>query len=145
MSRYILDTDHVSLFLRGQPEVVERVLQTPGLDLAITVVTAEEICQGWLAEINRHPAPSEASRLLLAYAEFQKALLFFRVVEVVNFDRAAYEQFEQLRSQFRRLDTRDLRIAAIALSTNAILVTRNQKDFAQLPDLSITDWSHPHS
>jgi tRNA(fMet)-specific endonuclease VapC len=129
LSRYILDTDHVSLFLRGQTVVVQQVLQTSSADLAITVVTAEEISQGWLAEINRHSHPSSSSRLLLAYNEFFKALAFFKTVAIVPFEQQSMELFVQLRSEFRRLDTRDLRIAAITLSRGAVLVTRNQRDF----------------
>ncbi|GBO53828.1 hypothetical protein APA_1776 [Pseudanabaena sp. lw0831] len=59
----------------------------------------------------------------------------------MSFDISAYHQFEILRRQFRRLGTRDLRIAAIALSINATVITRNAKDFGQIQSLSIEDWS----
>lgn len=141
MSLWILDTDHVSLFLRGNPTVITRVLQSNPGDIATTIVTAEEICQGWLSEINKRFQPTQSSKLLLAYAEFQKAIEFFRTIQIMSFDSNSYNGFESLRQKLRRLDTRDLRIAAIALNTGAVLVTRNRQDFAQIPNLTIEDWS----
>ena len=47
---FILDTDHVSLFQRNDPHVSARVLATPPLELATTVVTVEEQLSGWYAQ-----------------------------------------------------------------------------------------------
>lgn len=141
MSLLILDTDHVSLFLKGNTLVCDRIFQTEPDKLAISVITAEEICQGWLSEINKCSQASQSSKLLLAYAEFENALDFFQTIRRVSFDNNAYCQFEILRSQFKRLGTRDLRIAAIAMSMNATVVKRNAKDFGQILNLSIEDWS----
>jgi tRNA(fMet)-specific endonuclease VapC len=141
LSLLILDTDHASLFLRGNIVVCDRIFQTEPENIAITVITAEEICQGWLSEINKHNQASQSSRLLLAYSEFEKVLDFFRTIQIIGFDENAYRQFEDLRRQFRRLDTRDLRIAAIALAQKATVITRNAKDFGQISNLSIENWS----
>ena len=141
MSLLILDTDHASLFLKGNTLVCDRLLQTEPNDLAISIITAEEICQGWLSEINKYSQDSQSSRLLLAYSELEKALDFFQTIQRVSFDTKAYNQFKILRNQFRRLGTRDLRITAIALSINATVITRNTKDFGQIPNLSIEDWT----
>jgi tRNA(fMet)-specific endonuclease VapC len=140
LSLLILDTDHTSLFLKGNALICDRVFQTDPENLAISVITAEEICQGWLSEINKHSQADQSSRLLLAYSEFEKALDFFQTIQRVSFDTNAYQQFKILRSQFRRLGTKDLRIAAIALSVNAIVITRNAKDFGQIQNLLIEDW-----
>ena len=66
---------------------------------------------------------------------------FLQTIQRVSFDTNAYAQSAILRQQFRRLGTRDLRIAAIALSINATVITRNAKDFGQIPNLSIEDWT----
>lgn len=141
MSLLILDTDHVSLFLKGNTLVCDRIFQTESDDLAISIITAEEICQGWLSEINKYSQASQSSRLLLAYSEFEKSLDFFQTIQRLSFDTNAYNQFEILRHQFKRLGTRDLRIAAIALSLKATVLTRNAKDFGQIQNLTIEDWS----
>jgi len=49
----------------------------------------------------------------------------------------------ELLKQKIRIGTQDLRIAAIALSLNGIVVTRNLKDFEKVPNLKILDWSIP--
>ena len=141
MSLLILDTDHASLFLKGNTLVCDRIFQTEPDNLAISIITAEEICQGWLSEINKYSQATQSSKLLLAYSELEKALDFLQTIQRVSFDTNAYAQFAILRQQFRRLGTRDLRIAAIALSMNATVVTRNAKDFGQVLNLSIEDWS----
>ena len=47
------------------------------------------------------------------------------------------------RAQGIRIGTQDLRIAALALSRGATLVTRNVRDFATISSLNIEDWSLP--
>lgn len=57
------------------------------------------------------------------------------------FDSTAAAIFDQLRQQHRRMGTNDLTIAAITLSVNGILVTRNVVDFERIPTLRIEDWT----
>jgi tRNA(fMet)-specific endonuclease VapC len=40
-----------------------------------------------------------------------------------------------------RIGTQDLKIASIALANRATLLTRNYRDFVQVPDLIIDDWT----
>lgn len=61
----------------------------------------------------------------------------------MDFDEQAQTVFQRLHAQRMRIGTLDLRIAAIALSREATLVTRNRQDFAGIPALNIEDWSLP--
>jgi len=46
-----------------------------------------------------------------------------------------------MRTQKVRVATMDLRIAAIAISNNLVLLTRNTGDFSKVPNLIIEDWT----
>ncbi|MCT7982610.1 type II toxin-antitoxin system VapC family toxin [Laspinema sp. A4] len=50
-------------------------------------------------------------------------------------------QYQDLIQQRIRIGTQDLKIGAIALSRNTILVTRNRRDFEQIPGLQWEDWT----
>ncbi|MDP9316817.1 MAG: type II toxin-antitoxin system VapC family toxin [Chloroflexota bacterium] len=136
---YILDTDHISLQQRSHPAVLQR-LGVLGEDdsVAVTVITVEEQIRGRLEIIRRHGA---SPRQVAAYTAFQQTLRYFATWRVLDFTQTAFEQFAALRQQRIRVGSQDLRIAAIALANAAILVTRNTRDFAQVPGLVIEDWS----
>ncbi len=58
-------------------------------------------------------------------------------------DLEADRRFEALRRQGIRIGSQDLRIAAIALTQDATVVTRNHRDFNMVPALLLADWSQP--
>ncbi len=57
------------------------------------------------------------------------------------FDDVAAGIFDGLRKQKLRIGTNELAIAAITLSVNGVLVTRNMVDFWKIPGLAIEDWA----
>ncbi|MFZ4730381.1 MAG: type II toxin-antitoxin system VapC family toxin, partial [Pseudanabaena sp.] len=65
----------------------------------------------------------------------------YQAIAIVPFSRASALEHQRLRKAYPRLGNMDLKIAAIALTNNATLVTRNKSDFGQIVELSIDDWS----
>ncbi|MEH2203003.1 MAG: type II toxin-antitoxin system VapC family toxin [Nostoc sp.] len=59
----------------------------------------------------------------------------------LGFDEYAINCYEDLIRQRIRIGTQDLQIAAITLSMNSILVTRNRKYFEKVPNLHLEDWT----
>jgi tRNA(fMet)-specific endonuclease VapC len=106
--------------------------------VAVTIITVEEQIRGRLELIRRHSAtPLQVP----AYVALQQTLRYFETWRVLDFSQAAFDRFADLRQQRVRIGSQDLRFAAIALAAGAILVTRNKRDFAQVPRLVIQDWS----
>ena len=138
MSLYILDTDHVSLFQRENPLVLERIKKINNEHIAVTVITVQEQMRGWMNVINRY---GNTDSLIWSYQGLFDAVKFFYTINILNFDQAVYDIYLKLKSQKRRIGTQDLRIASIALSVDGIVVTRNQKDFGQVPNLGLEDWT----
>jgi tRNA(fMet)-specific endonuclease VapC len=138
LNLFILDTDHVSLFQRAHPLVIQRIAAVDPRRLAVTIVTAEEQLRGWLSTIRR--ADSSAA-LVRAYSRLRLALEYFQTVQILDFDDAASDLYNRLRQQKLRIGTQDLRIAAIVLSVDSVLVTRNARDFSKIGGLKFEDWS----
>ena len=65
----------------------------------------------------------------------------FGKMNVVSFTVEAQDCFASLRKQRLRLATMDLRIASIALVTDSTLLSRNLRDFRQVPGLVVEDWT----
>lgn len=139
MNLYILDTDHVSLAQREHPAVIRRLATRPARDIAVTIVTAEEQLRGWLRVVRR--ASVDRRRLVWAYSGLSDTLAYLESVQLLDFDQAALLRYETLRQQKIRIGTQDLRIAAIALAIDGTVVTRNTRDFAQVPGLALQDWT----
>lgn len=138
----VLDTDHIGIIQRRRgPEysrLAARLAQPTCLDFFVTIVSFHEQVSGWNAYIHRAKIPEDVVR---AYAMFEQILADFATQQVLPFDRAAAGVFQSLRKQRVRVGTMDLRIAAIALSRNMRLLSRNLVDFQKVPGLEVEDWT----
>ncbi len=140
MSRYILDTDCFSLWQQHHPIVMQRV-EANAKNIAVTIVTVEELIRGRFNVIRQASEPSQTDKLILAYTKLWDTLEDLKILNILKFDRNAGTICTEFRHQRIRIGTQDLRIAAIALANNAILVTRNYRDFSQVPGLVQEDWT----
>lgn len=141
MSRWILDTDHVSLFLRNYSQVSQKINEH-GADVAITIVTVQELFNGWIVRIN---VATDVADLVRLYGKLNRTIDFCKRVPVMEFDSIAGDRYHYLINKVPALAKKrlqkDMRIAAIALSKSATVVTRNHRDFSLVPGLQIEDWS----
>jgi tRNA(fMet)-specific endonuclease VapC len=137
--KYILDTDHVTLLQRGHLPLNKRLADLPLDELATTVISYEEQISGRLAVVRR---ARTITRRLEAYYWLQKTLDFYCRLAVLSFNEEAGEIFTNLKAEKIRVGTQDLRISAIVLANDGVLLSRNLQDFQKIPDLKIEDWSY---
>jgi tRNA(fMet)-specific endonuclease VapC len=138
---YILDTDHLSLIQRkGQEgkQILSRLVTFEELEAVVTVITYEEQVRGRLAVLSKAKTLDEQ---VLAYQGLQQLAADYQSIVIAPFHHAAALKHQRLRKTYPRLGNMDLKIAAIALTNNAILLTRNVSDFGQIVELQIEDWS----
>ncbi|KAF3884231.1 MULTISPECIES: type II toxin-antitoxin system VapC family toxin [Nostocales] len=137
MSIWILDTDCVSLFQRGNLEIVRRLNSVESNEIAITIITVEEQMRGRFQVIRR----AASNELASAYQKLQVTFDSLKSFNVLSFTTEAQEIYTDLIHQKLKVGRQDLRIAAIALSMNKILVTRNNQDFSQVSNLFLENWT----
>jgi tRNA(fMet)-specific endonuclease VapC len=138
----LLDTDHVTLlkYPSGQrgARLTERLDALPSdEEVGVTVITIEEQMRGWLASIAKERF---AHRQVTPYRELASLFDFFAEYPIALFDDAAASQFDTLRAVKIRLGSMDLKIAAIALVNQALLLSANRTDFEQVPGLRVENW-----
>jgi tRNA(fMet)-specific endonuclease VapC len=135
----ILDTDHASeLGFRSAAglRLLSRLDQS-GSDIVITAITVEEQLRGWLAALKRHADPSMQVR---DYARLVCQVELHAAWTILPWDTDAVRVFNDLRKQRIRIGTQDLKIAAVALAHEVVLLTRNTVDFQQVPGLRFENW-----
>jgi tRNA(fMet)-specific endonuclease VapC len=138
MTRFVLDTDTVSLLQHGNPTVAGHVARYKPDEVATTIITVEEQLSGWYTLLRRAKA---AKKLVPVYERTSETVRFLARLPILTFTEKAADVYEQLRRQKPRRGRMDLLIAAIAIASNATLVTRNISDFDDIEGLSIVDWS----
>jgi tRNA(fMet)-specific endonuclease VapC len=136
----VLDTDHLTEYQKGtSPEAyrLKQRLDDSAESYATTIITVEEIMRGWMAAIRRLHDPR---RQISAYGKLRQLFRFFATWNVLEWDDDAADEFEALKRAKIRIGTMDLKIASICLANNATLLSRNSKDFDNVPGLRVEDW-----
>jgi tRNA(fMet)-specific endonuclease VapC len=139
MVQYILDTDHVSLILYKHPQVTAIAVQQ---QIAVSIITVQELFNGWVGRVNN---PEQIKNLPTLYSKLWITMKYLQAIEILDFTAAADDQLKRILNENPALRKsrlqKDMRIAAIALSLDATIVTRNHRDFAQVPGIKLVDWT----
>jgi tRNA(fMet)-specific endonuclease VapC len=138
MISHLLDTDTLTLFQHGHPNVTARCAAAQPGTLGITIITVEEQFLGWYT--SAHKAKHDAD-VASSYDRMTGFATFIKQLPIVSFSAAAIRRYRQLKSLKLNVPKKDLCIAAIAREIGAKVVTCNAADFGRVPGLDIEDWS----
>ncbi len=113
MISYILDTDHLSLHQRGHEPLRSHLMTVPPEQIAITIISVEELLRGRLAQVRRATKAADRAN---AYAWLHKTFDFLRDFNILKYEMPAELQFQALRVSKVKIGTQDLKIASITLT-----------------------------
>jgi predicted nucleic acid-binding protein len=135
----LLDTDTITHYSYGNPNVRRKIEEVGDEELSIAIITRNEILRGRGDSLLKAANEEELQK---ATERFQQALALLADFVVVNFDANAIKQFGRLRKQknLKKMGRADMLIACIALAHDALLVTRNTKDYKDVAGLRIDNW-----
>jgi tRNA(fMet)-specific endonuclease VapC len=137
---YLLDTDHLSILQRKAGAEYGRLSAwmagfTPA-DFACCVVSLHEQLLGAHAFLNQ---AKNTAGLIRGYEFLERLPRDYLTFALLPFDHPAANVYDGLLAQNLRVRRMDLRVAAIALSRNLTVLTRNLRDFSPVAGLKIED------
>jgi len=134
MVRYLLDTNICIAWLKGEPQVKEKLASFSPEDIGISTINLAELFFGaYNSERVEH--------------NLSKLRNFISEMEIINLDNNSLEKYGELKTLLRKqgniIDEFDLLIAAICLANGLALVTNNEKHFVRIEGLTLENWLVP--
>ena len=129
--RYVLDTNTLIYFFRGQGNIAQHLWQHSPQDIGLPAIVLFELNVG----IAKSTAPKKRMQQLQSLIEVVSILPFGK-----NEAASAAEIRVALEKRGTPIGPYDILIAATAAANQAILVTHNTKEFSRIPQLQIEDW-----
>lgn len=135
----VLDTNHFRELRENSVagQQLQSRIKSSDADIFTCIVAAEESLSGWMAYIRRHKAGLDQ---LKGYQRLLACLESLNKLTILPFDREAALVFHELERRRSRIGTMDLKIAAICIAHDALLLSRNLADFVNLPGLRVENW-----
>ena len=134
----ILDTDHISEIERNTKLGVQLIgrLDRASTAIAITIVSVDEQTRGLLKLVRRARQSDERVR---AYGGLQSYVEDLTAWTIRPWVDSAEHELARLQATRLGVSTMDLRIASIALTHDATLLSRNLRDFTKIPGRRVED------
>ena len=128
---YVLDTNTLIYYFKGQGRVAENLANVSAQEISIPTIVLFELQVG-IAKSNSPAKRTQQLQELLSR------------VNLVLFDREAALAAAKIRAELEQQGTpigqMDVLIAGTAIALQASLVTHNVKEFSRVSGLTIVDW-----
>jgi Predicted nucleic acid-binding protein, contains PIN domain len=129
----VLDSNTISYYFRGDTRVTGRLQAMRPVDLGVPAIVEYELRYGLLRLPPEAAAPRQAALTQL-----------LRPMRMLPFDSDCAQHAASIRAALEAAGTpigpHDILIAATALRHQATLVTRNEREFARVPELRWVNW-----
>ncbi|HET7318726.1 MAG TPA: type II toxin-antitoxin system VapC family toxin [Nitrospirota bacterium] len=131
--KYMLDTNICIYLIRQKPPKVLKHSKSHAVgDIGISSITLVELRYG-------------VSKSLHVEKNREALDEFILPLEIADFDEKAAREYGEVRAELERagkpVGSMDMLIGAHALAQGATLVTNNTREFRQIKNLKIVDWS----
>lgn len=131
MNKYLLDTNICIYYLKGMYNLKDKILEVDIENCYISEITLAELKFG--AENSKKV--EENNKVILQFAERINIVPFFNAIDIYAKEKV------RLRRIGKPIDDFDLLIGASAIANKLILVTNNVKDFRNLKNIKIENWT----
>ena len=129
---YLLDTDTVSYFLRGNPRVIENFKIHRGRPKALSVITYGELIYGCRKSQCSVQNLNRVKQLVENYP-------------MIDVTRPVMDCFGEVKAHLEKsgtpIDDFDLLIGCTALTMNYAIVTNNVRHYQRIPGLKVVNWA----
>ena len=136
---YVLDTDTLTLAFHENETVLSKMTGASG-EVVTSIVTRVEILGGRIDRLVKAANAIELLRAQDLLGDSESHLSGFRILTLDESSAKFSDRFRKDKKT-RTIRLKDLLIACICLAYDATLVTRNVKDFKNIPNLRLENWA----
>lgn len=126
--KYILDSDILICFLKGDEDIIKKIISLPKDKLYITIINYTELLYG-IYNSNKTTQNKE------------KILPFLENFKILQFNKHSSDIFAKIKAKLKKegniIADMDIMIASITIANKAILFTNNLKHFNRIEELEL--------
>ncbi len=134
------DSDVLTLIFLGDAGFFQKAAKIPGAERSIPIVVAEQMLRGGLHAVRQAEAGKAKAGIDVAYSYLEPTIAHMKRMQMLSFTPQVETLVQSWRKQKIKVGISDMRIAATCIVHSATLISRNRRDFDQVPGLLVEYW-----